>query len=853
MTVIQRTQPGTSVLIYINVLFCFLALLSPGNAIAEVYQNLENNNTSIKELALEGKTDTALEEYQRLVLIKGKEDLPLLRDISRGILRKNWEKTINILGDLEDNTAIQFFISALQSNKNRVAEAATEALRKFGDERAVPPLINAALCHRDSKIRKAALNTLTSFNNNGLINSSHVPALLQSFQQCTDVDDTSLSFAVKIMGEIGDKHAVPILQELFGSMIAPSPRASSILSPEDVVRTLNMLGDHNSRDKLEKTYREGNDKQRIKAALALGKLGDTSVVPLLMQTLKDKNTSEEVTVNTITALSFLGAKEAIPILTETLNDKSGWVREQSAVALYELNQWKYFPRIIKEMTANKSIPESVIMSLTPDDGNAVRFLMNLLGRGGLSSNEYIRVVDLLNSLGDARAVPTLVQSLKDYKSPRRHARVIIANTLGNIGDKRAVPGLIDALKDRDDMRLVKTAMESLYKLGDKRAVSALISELQDDDGFYKSGTATIRVNEDSHFIFSDEKDINRGIAAMILGKFGDRDAVPVLINSFLDNSSYFVDSRIKIAEALGELGDKRAVPALVDVLYYEKDQKLIKEAAMALAKLGEKNAIPILIQGFKLNINDDDRMMMVHCISEFGLFAAPHLLKALNDEDILERTWSARSLGEIYSKIKITPMQQTVKNTPLGDDKEPDIRKNPEGLKGKSGNELMALLRTDNPLTIEAPSNLKDWNGKTDLSKVRKAMSGQNTDFPPEVIPETKKEQGKSTILNLTTQLEDKNPLMKYEAAGDLQKTDFDPGTPVSVEPRNDKISTLKDVTAEESGKEAGFQETLRSLRNRLKDPFENVRFASAEALWRIVDFVTDPPTSQGDSEVISE
>ena len=477
MDFFQQANQRISVLIAINVFFCFLTLILTSNAIADDHQALETEKIFIKKLALIGKTDEALKEYENLVLITGNEDLPLLRDISSGILKRNWRKTTAILGTLEDSKEVQFFISTLQSRENPAAEAAAEALRKLGDERAIPPLIEVALCHANRKVRKSALNALDYFYNNSQINNSHAPVLFRTLQGCIDMDDTPLSFAVKMLVEMGDKRAVPALLELFDQMIAPSPREYLELAPEEIARVLIKLGDKSPRKKLKELFRKGNEKQRIKAALALGNLGDKSVIPILIQTLKDNSESELVKASAVVALGTLGDKVAVPVLTESLNDKSGRVREQSAVALYELGEKEVFPTIIDEMIANHSLIESVIKSLTLD-GNAVPFLVDVLSREDLPSKYYyIRAANLLGEIGDKRAVPILIQSLKDYKSHRRHAREVVAIALGNIGDKRAAPALMSALNDRDDIDMVRAAIEALYKLGDKRAVSALIEDL----------------------------------------------------------------------------------------------------------------------------------------------------------------------------------------------------------------------------------------------------------------------------------------------------------------------------------------------------------------------------------------
>jgi HEAT repeat protein len=73
----------------------------------------------------------------------------------------------------------------------------------------------------------------------------------------------------------------------------------------------------------------------------------------------------------------------------------------------------------------------------------------------------------------------------------------------------------------------------------------------------------------------------RRAAAEALGKIGDPQAVPALMEALKDRDE---DVRKAVAEALGEIGDPQAVPALLETLK-DEDEDVRWAATMALWKL----------------------------------------------------------------------------------------------------------------------------------------------------------------------------------------------------------------------------------------------------------------------------
>jgi HEAT repeat protein len=101
----------------------------------------------------------------------------------------------------------------------------------------------------------------------------------------------------------------------------------------------------------------------------------------------------------------------------------------------------------------------------------------------------------LGNIGDPRAVPALIEALKDEDE---YVRSYAASALGKIG-KPAVPALIEALK-HEDKTVRWSAAFSLDKIGEP-AVPVLIEALKHGDKFI------------------------RGYAAWILGRMGTPEAL----------------------------------------------------------------------------------------------------------------------------------------------------------------------------------------------------------------------------------------------------------------------------------------------------------------------------------------
>jgi HEAT repeat protein len=155
-------------------------------------------------------------------------------------------------------------------------------------------------------------------------------------------------------------------------------------------------------------------------------------------------------------------------------------------------------------------------------------------------------------------VPGLIALLKSKNILYRRKA---ADYLGEIGDDRAVPALIEALKDESDVSWL--AARSLGMIGDRRATGPLIEALG-----------------------SPEKWLRQG-AAWALGKIGDDKAVEPLIPLLKDPNK---DVRKNAAWALGIIGDERVIEPLTRI-QQDEDEGVRQAAKVALDAVKKKIAM----------------------------------------------------------------------------------------------------------------------------------------------------------------------------------------------------------------------------------------------------------------------
>ena len=144
-------------------------------------------------------------------------------------------------------------------------------------------------------------------------------------------------YAVHVLGQLGDKRAVPILLEYL----------SDETIDYQVAIVLGQLGDKRAIPPLKKMLQHEDPRRRISVACGLTKLGDPVGLPALAAFLKDPNWY--VRYQAADALGFAGDPEALPLLVEALADPHQRVRASAVRALGDLGDRRAVPPLLKAL------------------------------------------------------------------------------------------------------------------------------------------------------------------------------------------------------------------------------------------------------------------------------------------------------------------------------------------------------------------------------------------------------------------------------------------------------------------------------------------------------------------------
>ncbi len=216
-------------------------------------------------------------------------------------------------------------------------------------------------------------------------------------------------------------------------------------------------------------------------------------------------------------LIALGDKSAIPEVAKMLKSQECSVRCNAGWVLVGLGDERGLVAVLAELKDTSPRPTKRIRSDgTPDVAGQIR-------------QDRYYAAHVLGETGDRRAVPALIEVLKD-ESINYQAAII----LGKLGDRRAVRPLKQMLKIPDPSQRLWAAY-GLARLGDPVGVATLVEFVKDPQW------------------------TRRRHAVDALGELQDKRAVPALIEALKDEN---VNVRVSAAKALGKLGDPRAIDSL---------------------------------------------------------------------------------------------------------------------------------------------------------------------------------------------------------------------------------------------------------------------------------------------------
>ncbi len=411
------------------------------------------------------------------------------------------------------------------------------------------------------------------------------------------------------------------------------PRAASLSVPGSGVgarlrsAAINILGGTRARDAVDPLMlclRDADDFIARRAANALTRLGPGLALPRLLQELEVRRTQA-------------GAKRPLPplllpIVNRFLNETDPARQLQPAQIertidlLMELLHTHTVPadleqvreilvgqgRLAAERDSGKMAIRMLVENLATADDAVARTMTGTLKEvgpvatpqlleqleGRTSEAERVRILEVLASVRDERALPALLRLLADHSLAVQQT---LASTLA-VYQPACIPGLIDAVLGHPDEQVAARAQQILGGLGSvvvEPVIGALIPLVH--------GRTPLLVH--------------------VLEQVGDARAVPPLIELLRDPHAD-VAFLLAVEQALGQFSDARAVPPLIELL--ESNNPLLSEGAInALSNLGEL-ACPELLPG----LASPQKTALVVRIERVFLgmqpFPGDHLLEALH-------------------------------------------------------------------------------------------------------------------------------------------------------------------------------------------------------------------------------
>ncbi|MEO1228110.1 MAG: HEAT repeat domain-containing protein [Myxococcota bacterium] len=244
---------------------------------------------------------------------------------------------------------------------------------------------------------------------------------------------------------------------------------------------------------------------------------------------------------------------------------------------------------------------------------------------GNRSNEEI--AEALGSIGDARAVPKLVQLMERTRD--NNVALWAMRSLGKIRSPDAVEPLTKMALEHENKFMRKNAVVALGDIGDPSAIDALVQmmfiEFQGVSFYKEASFALFQVGPEA---------VDELLETMAMKNEA--------VNAVFEQSGGAKDSAViaKCAVVLGDLRDKAAVEPLID--QYEKaikknDPIVIREVAFALGSLNDPRAVPALMKNMG-TIDASLRERVMESLNKIGdRQPVPQMIGATTASDFVKR------------------------------------------------------------------------------------------------------------------------------------------------------------------------------------------------------------------------
>jgi len=513
--------------------------------------------------------------------------LPLFKDTDANI---RFEVAQSLM-PYRDSRLVDAYIAALPDPA--LIEPAMSALGSLHDVRAVMPLIAVVRANQDKleRTRDTALKALTQIG---------PPAVELLIGVLHDPNTRVRWYATQVLGAIGDRRALPSLQE---------------------------------------AARDTEPEVRIAAVIALGALGDVAAEPVLITALKDADPE----VGGAAARALRGTQNPAAIdpllaLVDDANQDNRYTerRRDAANTLAEMDD----PRAIERMR------KGVI-----DPGGAVAFTYGTPGKGCLRDPQMLALLvskipgngfvfefasDAMYSAANAGMVPQLLKCLHDPCAEVRFLAVGVLNQFSDPAITTAFLSLCDdpaelvrgeacsVLETRTDPTLLPELLKLLSQTDTGKRAMATVAL-----GNYGTGQSELLVK-----LLHDPDSQVRIAAACALSKLKDPHTVPALCASLQDGAINPEEEQTVSLEALyalATIGDPRAVEPIC-ALVTKASPKARGYILSFMGKFKDPRTVEMLLPLLQDKLNPN-RLAVAAALGEIGdARAVSPLLAALSEQ-----------------------------------------------------------------------------------------------------------------------------------------------------------------------------------------------------------------------------
>jgi len=209
---------------------------------------------------------------------------------------------------------------------------------------------------------------------------------------------------------------------------------------------------------------------RVHTAMALGRIGHESAVPVLIEALKDPE--KDVRREAAKALGFIKDARAVAALAEAIGDSDMNVRLYAAYALGEIKNAKSTGALLRALRDPEwCVRDQAAWALR--EIHDPKIIAPLAAALKEKDADLAHIAWVMRHVAGKHAVEELAALMK---SADAQARTRIIRVLGELEDRAAVGPLIEVLEDGDPV-VRRTAVEALLRIGDDRAEKPLTALL----------------------------------------------------------------------------------------------------------------------------------------------------------------------------------------------------------------------------------------------------------------------------------------------------------------------------------------------------------------------------------------